>query len=759
MPNRSRPLAAAILLVLLPGLAAAEQTVPLPASVLKSLEAEGAADVLLRLAPAELPRSPAVVGPAGQRLRSAGVVATLRAHAASTQAPVLAALDALGAPATALWLDNVIATRLDRQQLDAISTLKSVQRIDADHSQRIDLPVAELAGKALSQIEPHLAAMRVDAAWALGARGQGVLIGAQDTGYDASHPAVRDRYRGRDGNHDYSWYDGVRSAISVGVNRCGFAATAPCDDQGHGTHTLGTALGDGGESARIGVATEAEWIGCRNMDRGSGRPSTYLACFQFLLAPTRVDGSDPRPDLAPAITVNSWACPPGPPPMGEECSLDSFDAALAAAEAAGQLTVAAAGNGNPLCGSINIAPAHSPHALVVGATDNAGNIAPFSLWGPVLVDGSGRMKPDLSAPGVSVRSSVPGGQYGLSSGTSMATPGVAGVAALVLGANPLLIGQPQATAALLKGSSVATQHPASCANAPGQQSPNPMFGHGRVDALAAVNAATSLAVGPGHGGAWFDPARPGEGWILQILDSGTATLVWYSYASDGSGGQDWFIASQGAIAGGRIDFAELSVVRGGRFGDGFDSAAISVQPRGSLSLEFDGCDATTLRFADSATLPAFERRLSRLTSLQGLGCGQPFAAPEDARARHSGAWFDPARAGEGWIVEALAGDGVALTWFTFDPEGRPAWLYGVGTLDQQSLRIDDLRRVEGGGFAGEFDPEALRDQAWGTLNIDFADCDGARLSYAALDPAWGAGQHTLERLTRPFGLDCSPSAR
>lgn len=734
----------------------------LSAAVSKALARDGAADVLLRLPPAPLPSTPAAVGPAGQRARTEQIVASLMAHAARSQAPVLAALQKMGVSAQPLWLGNSIAVRLDAPQLARIAALDPVLRVDSDAAHGRALPSLHQAPRkdaANGAIEENLRAMRVPEAWALGARGRGVVVGGQDTGYDAGHPALSERYRGRAGNHNHHWYDGVRAAIDPGVNRCGVGAAAPCDDHSHGTHTMGTALGDGGESAHIGVATEAEWIGCRNMDRGSGRPSTYLSCFQFLLAPSRLDGSEPRADLAPAITVNSWGCPPGPPPAGEDCTLDSFDAALAAAEAAGQLTVVAAGNGSPGCGTINIAPSHSPHALVVGATDNSGAIASFSLWGPVTVDGSQRMKPDLSAPGVSIRSSVPGGQYALSSGTSMATPGVAGVAALVLGANPLLIAQPQATAALLKGSSVATLHPGSCAGAPGQQSPNPMFGHGRVDALAAVNAATQLVVGPGHGGAWFDQQRPGEGWILQVLDAGTATLLWYSFASDGSGAQDWFIASQGAISGNRIDFAEVSAVRGGRFGSGFDPAAISIDPRGTLSMQFDGCDVTQLSFAGSDGLPAFERRLSRLTSLQGLDCGRPFAAPEPLRARRSGAWFDPSRAGEGLIVEALGGDVAALTWFTFSPDGRPAWLYGVGTLDDSALRIDDLRQVQGGGFGGDFDPAAVEDRAWGRLEIDFGGCDSATLRYAAVDSAWGEGSHALQRLTRPYGLSCTSPAR
>ena len=745
--------------LLLPATALAEA--PLPAAIAKSLAEQGAADVLLVLEPATLPSLPTAVGPAGQRARTEQVVAALRAHAAHSQAPLLQALEQIGAPAQPLWLGNRIATRLDAAQLETLRRHPALQRIDSDAARALPSPRFEPAGKqGADSIEPHLAAMRVAEAWALGARGGGVVIGGQDTGYDFTHPALRDAYRGPQGanGHDYHWFDGVRSAVNPGGNPCGYASALPCDDGAHGTHTMGTAVGDGGAGARIGVATEAQWIGCRNMDRGVGRPSTYLACFQFLLAPTRLDGSAPRADLAPAITVNSWSCPPGPPPNGEECSADSFDAALAAAEAAGQLTVVAAGNGSAFCGSIASPPATSAQALAVGATDNFGNLAPFSLWGPVSNAQGMLIKPDISAPGVAVRSSVPGAGYAPASGTSMATPGVAGVAALMLGANPLLIGQPRSTGALLRGSALPRLHPGSCIDAPGQQSPNPMFGHGRVDALAAVQAAMTLAVSPAHSGAWYDPARPGEGWILQILDSGTATLLWYSFATpDDAAGQAWFIASEGRIDGNRIAFDEVSAISGGRFGAGFDAAAVQGRAIGALNLEFEDCNLARLRFDGSAGYPDLDLPLQRLTELAQRPCGQPHQPLESTRAARSGAWFDPARAGEGWLIEALDGEAVALTWFSFDPEGRPAWLFGLGSLDDHRLRIDDLRRVQGGGFGGAFDPAALEENGWGSVEIDFSGCDAGTLRYAADDPAWGSGEYVVQRLTRLFDGDCPPA--
>jgi subtilisin family serine protease len=334
--------------------------------------------------------------------------------------------------------------------------------------------------------------VRAPEAWALGYRGQGVVVGAQDTGYQWDHPAVRARYRGWDGasaQHGYHWYDAVRSEINAGVNPCGVASNVPCDDNSHGTHTLGTVLGDDGGANQIGVAPEAQWIGCRNMDSGDGRPSTYLGCFQFFLAPTDLDGQNPDPARAPDIITNSWGCP-----ASEQCTLDSFDTALAAVRAAGIVNVVAAGNGSATCGSINTPPATSPDVFTIGSTTNADVKSSFSLIGPVTIDGSNRLKPDLMAPGSGVRSAIPGGGYGSKSGTSMATPNVAGVAALVISANPALRGDVDAIEQILRETALPL-NPAGpdCGGYSATAYPNHVYGHGRVDALAAVQRAAAEA--------------------------------------------------------------------------------------------------------------------------------------------------------------------------------------------------------------------------------------------------------------------------
>ena len=117
--------------------------------------------------------------------------------------------------------------------------------------------------------------------------------------------------------------------------------------------------------------------------------------------------------------------------------------------AAGIFSAVAAGNSGPDCSTIVDPPAIYEASVTVGATDQLNRIANFSSRGPVTIDVSNRLKPDLAAPGVKIRGAAPGGGYGWSNGTSMATPHVAAAVALVWQAKPGLIGEVDATAALL----------------------------------------------------------------------------------------------------------------------------------------------------------------------------------------------------------------------------------------------------------------------------------------------------------------------
>jgi subtilisin family serine protease len=337
---------------------------------------------------------------------------------------------------------------------------------------------------------------KADQVWSqLGITGKGIIIGAQDTGYQFDHPALVKQYRGNTNgkfDHNYNWHDAVSNPLNGQVSKCGYKLAVPCDDDQHGTHTLGTMVGLDGNK-KIGMAPDAKWIGCRNMGAGFGSPSTYIDCFQFFLAPYPIKGNpltDGKPDLAPHVINNSWACPPN-----EGCKGWEIYNVVEALTKAGVLVVVSAGNEGSSCWTIaNPAAQYSLNTLTVGALDHRNSkIADFSSRGPSKFDGG--IGPDVTAPGVNVLSSVPGGRYEQAnwSGTSMAGPHVVGLVALMLSANPKLIGNLDAITDIIRKTATPLYTNQTCGGLTSTSLPNNTFGYGAINALTAVKSALVAA--------------------------------------------------------------------------------------------------------------------------------------------------------------------------------------------------------------------------------------------------------------------------
>ncbi len=330
--------------------------------------------------------------------------------------------------------------------------------------------------------------IRADSVWSLGYRGQNVVIGGEDTGYEWTHPALKPKYRGWNtttsvADHNYNWRDAIHPDSVTASNPCGTNTTAPCDDHNHGTHTMGTMTG-AFDTLLIGVAPNARWIGARNMDRGDGTLARYVECFEFFIAPTNLAGLLPKPSLAPHVINNSWSCP-----TSEGCNSSNFavmNAAVKAVRAAGIVPVISAGNSGPGCETVNAPPATHAPGFAVGATASNDTIAGFSSRGPVTVDSSNRLKPDISAPGVGVYSSIRNGAYANYNGTSMAGPHVVGVVALMISANPKLAGQVDTIESIIKRTALHLTTGQMCGTVSGSAIPNNTYGYGRIDALSAV---------------------------------------------------------------------------------------------------------------------------------------------------------------------------------------------------------------------------------------------------------------------------------
>ncbi len=425
---------------------------------------------------------------ASKEARGQWVSSTLRAVAEATQPPVLELLRHLGVPHRPYWIVNMIWVRGGEEVVKALAERPEVAKILPNPSVPLPRPIGEETEAPASPegIEWGISKTGAPSVWSLGYRGQNVVVAGQDTGYQWDHPALKSKYRGWNGtsaNHNYNWHDAIHSGGGV----CGADSPFPCDDDSHGTHTMGTMVGDDGAGNQIGMAPQAKWIGCRNMDRGNGTPATYAECFQWFIAPTDLNGNNPDPSKAPHVINNSWGCPPS-----EGCTdVQVLKTVVENTRNAGIVVVVSAGNSGSSCSSVSDPPAIYDASYSVGATSSSDTIASFSSRGPVTVDGSNRMKPDISAPGVGVRSSVPGGGYASFSGTSMAGPHVAGAVALLLSAVPGWIGQTDAVENRLNATASHAVTPTGqvCGGIADNVFPNNTYGHGRVDIYAAINEA------------------------------------------------------------------------------------------------------------------------------------------------------------------------------------------------------------------------------------------------------------------------------
>jgi subtilase family serine protease len=348
------------------------------------------------------------------------------------------------------WVFNGIAVTAGEPLIRSLAARHDVREVRLDR--RIPVPslssAPSAAGQSSPQAEWNIEAIRAPEVWALNPsyNGGGAVIGSFDTGVDMTHPDLYTRYRG---NHQISWFD------PYGEH------PVPYDFHGHGTHTTGTAVGGSASGYSIGVAPGATWIAAKGWnDAGIGLASAFHQIFEWFLAP----GGDA--ESAPDVVNCSWAF--------EEGGCDTeFLPDIQAWRAAGIFPVFSSGNNGPAPGSVQ-SPAAYPISFAVGATDFGDSVADFSGQGPSPCDGS--IKPDISAPGDGVFSSIPGG-YDLMSGTSMAAPHVSGAVAVLRAINPALTVD-QLEAALTTG-----------ALDLGEPGPDNASGAGRLDLFVAAQVA------------------------------------------------------------------------------------------------------------------------------------------------------------------------------------------------------------------------------------------------------------------------------
>jgi subtilisin family serine protease/uncharacterized membrane protein len=365
------------------------------------------------------------------------------------------------------YIVNAISVTAGLETLNDLAARPDVAYIEAERVFRIPepIPADDLSTDA---VEWGISKIRANQVWAdFNLRGEGIVVANIDTGVQYNHPALVDQYRGTStGSHNYNWFDPR-------------GASTPFDNNGHGTHTMGTMVGSDGGSNQIGVAPAAQWIAAKGCYSSSCTESDLLASAEWILAPYPYGGSPSQgdPNMRPHVVNNSWGGGGGD--LWYQASVNAW-------RAAGIFPAFSAGNSGPGSGTVG-SPGDYAESFASGATDSSDAIVYFSSRGPSSL--TNETKPDVSAPGVSVRSAYNNGGYTSMSGTSMASPHTAGCVALILSATPGLD--------LVSIENLLT----STAVDLGASGPDYTYGYGRIDCYAAVSdvGSTWIRVTPTSG--------------------------------------------------------------------------------------------------------------------------------------------------------------------------------------------------------------------------------------------------------------------
>ena len=416
--------------------------------------------------------------------RHSQIVVALQ-EAAASQNDLIAELDAGKSGGgvigfTSYWIANLMVVQAVPDEIVRIADRSDVAWLEPNFVPELiapivgsgDEPIDDMQMGALSiGLAPGIAAVRANEVWEqLGFTGAGRIVASCDTGVDGNHPAHADRWRGNEHPWQECWLDVL-----------GGTTTFPNDSNGHGTHTTGTMTGLAPDDS-IGVAPDADWIATNVINQGvsPGFDNDVLLCYQWFADP---DGDPVTVDDVPDVVCNSWGINEGGPGGYTDCD-SRWWAVIDNCEAAGVVTVWAAGNEGP--GSTTLrSPADrassETSSFAVGAVNATNYEWPYPIWAGSSRGPSGcsappelLIKPEVAAPGVNVYSAVPGGGYQSWTGTSMATPHVAGVVALMREANPDLEVE-QIKLILMQA-----------ARDEGNPGDDNSYGHGFIDAVAAV---------------------------------------------------------------------------------------------------------------------------------------------------------------------------------------------------------------------------------------------------------------------------------
>lgn len=618
----------------------------------------------------DVPKAPEAALSDKVRARNIRVIARLRERASPGAAPAgSVATQAIAGTqdriARRLWNNGhsmpgwhafravpAVVMEADPQSLQSLASDPEVESIEEDRLAKPDL-------------SSSVPLVNAPAAWSSGFTGNGIAVAVLDTGVDRTHPFFGGRvvYEAC-----FSTTYAGQSATSVCPNgqasQVGTGAATPCTVSGcfHGTHVAGIAAGYQSQSF-AGVAREAQIIAIQVFTRfnDAGLCGGASSCVMSYTS-DQIRALDHVLQLRTSYTIASVNMSLGGSPQTSQATCDAENAstkqAIDALRAVGIATVIASGN-EGYANAIS-EPGCISSAISVGNTNNSDlAFVPFNIASFIT----------MVAPGTSINSSAPGGGFTTASGTSMATPHVAGAIAILRQANRSASVN-DIVSALRGGGRQLTLN----INASGK-----MFSYvvPRLDvsgALAALCSTCSTSVT----GWWWNPAEPGRGFSVETR-GGRMYLGAFLYDDDGAA--SWYVVNGPQSAGSYN--GTLAKFGAGQTLAGDYKPAQLLGTAGNATINFTSATTATL------TWPGGTVALQRFPVNGQSVVAKPAAAPE------VGWWWNPSESGTGWFFE-VQGSNIFLAGYLYDGSGRPVWYVASGAMLSPTAYDGDLQLYTGG---------------------------------------------------------------